>query len=181
MISRLNLNIIDTHDFKTLGILDTSWYNSLIKIEDEKLEIMPPGYSNYVSPVFIPKSLNIYNSNSVGITRASCEDELIDLPDGIWKVRYSICPNDKLFIEKFFLKTDKLKCKYTQAFLSLDLKCSDCSGDKEKRRLLDQVEFYMKGAIAASNDQNAKDAHDLYVKADKMLSSYLQDKGLCGC
>lgn len=181
MVSKLNINIIDTHDFKTLGIVDVSWYNPLIKIEDATIEITPPGYKLPAKPAFSPKSLNVYNSNGVGLTNASCEEELIDLPDGIWKVKYSICPNDKLFIEKFFLKTDKLQCKYNQAFLSLDLKCSNCSGDKEKRRQLDQIEFFIKAAIAASNDQNAKDAHDFYVKADKMLSNYLQDNGICGC
>lgn len=181
MVSKLNVNIIDTHDFKTLGIVDVSWYNPLIKIEDVTIEITPPGYRIAAKPLFAPKSLNIYNSNALGITNASCEEELTDLPDGIWKVKYSICPNDKLFIEKFFLKTDKLQCQYTKAFLSLDLRCSDCVGNKEKRRLLDEIEFYIKGAISAANDQNAKDAHDFYVKADKLLQNYSQENGVCVC
>jgi hypothetical protein len=181
MVSRLNIAITDTHDFKTLGIVDTSWYNPDITVETPTIEIFPPGYTYSASPFFMIKALNVYNSNGLGITRASCEEELIDLPDGLWKIKYSICPNAELFIEKFFLKTDKIMCRYTQAFLNLDLGNCDNPVQKEKKRKLDEIEVYIIGAIAASNDQNAKLASDNYKKADKLLDRYLQDNSLCGC
>lgn len=178
MVSRLNLDIIDTHDFKTLGIVDTSWYNTDIVVETPTIEILPPGYTVAASPFFMIKALNVYNSNGLGITKASCEEELIELPDGIWKVKYSICPNDIIFIEKYFLKTDKIQCRYTQAFLSLDLNTCDNQVDKSNRKKLDEIEFYIDGAIAAANDQNPKLASELYNKADKLLSKYFSQ---CGC
>lgn len=177
MVSRLNFSIQDTHDFKTLGILDTSWYNPNIKVETPTIEILPPGYKVAVSPFFMPGALNVYNSNGVGITKASCEEELIDLPDGIWKVKYSICPNDQLFVERFFLKTDQIQCRYEKAFLSLDLKLpSDSDEEKRKRKDLAEIEFYIQGAIAAANDKNAVLAIELYNKADKLLDKW----GKCG-
>lgn len=169
MISRLSFDIIDTHDFKTLGIVDTSWYNPDITIESPTLEILPPGYTYAVSPYFMPRSLNVFNSNGVGITKATCEEELVDLPDGIWKIKYSICPNDKLFIEKFFLKTDKLECRYAQAFLNLDFNLN--SDDSLKKKKLQDVELFITGAIAAANNQDPKLASDLYTKADRLLDS----------
>ena len=183
MISKLSFNIIDTHDFKTLGIVDTSWYNPDITIETPTLEIFAPGFIYAASPFFMIKALNIYNSNGLGLTKASCEEELIDLPDGLWKIKYSICPNDKLSIERFFLKTDKLQCKYTQAFLNLDLSQVDSDVELKKRRNLEDIELFIQGAIAASNNQNAKLSADLYKKADRMLNLYLDnyEKGVCGC
>lgn len=178
MISRLSFNIIDTHDFKTLGILDTSWYNPDIVVETATIEIIPPGYSVAASPFYMIKALNVYNSNGLGITRASCEEELVDLPDGIWRFKYSICPNDKLFIEKFFLKTDKIWCRYTQAFLNLDLHNVNSKKDVERKKRLDEIEFYINGAIAASNNQDYKEAIDLYNKAEKLLNRYFSD---CNC
>lgn len=178
MVSRLSFDIIDTHDFKTLGIVDTSWYNPDIIIETPTIEILPPGYVIATSPFFMTKALNVYNSNGVGITKASCEEALIELPDGIWKFKYSICPNDKLFIEKFFLRTDKIQCRYTQAFLNLDL--SDCDSNEDKKtkmKKLEEIEFYINGAIAAANNQDPKLATDLYQKADKLLDRY----GNCRC
>lgn len=182
MVSRLSFNIVDTHDFKSLGIVDTSWYNPDITIETPTIEILPPGYVYSASPFFMIKALNIYNSNGLGITKASCEEELIDLPDGLWKIRYSICPNDKLFIERFFLRTDKIMCRYTQAFLNLDLNNCDNPIQKDKKKKLDEIEFYITGSIAAANNQNAKLASDLYKKADKLLDRYLKNNGLnCIC
>ncbi len=183
MISKLSFNVIDTHNFKTLGIVDTSWYNPDITVETPTLEVYPPGFAYAASPYFMIKALNIYNSNGLGLTKASCEEELIDLPDGLWKVKYSICPNDKLFIERFFLKTDKLQCKYTQAFLNLDLSAVDSDTELKKRRNLEDIELFIQGAISASNNQNAKLASDLYKKADTMLNLYLgnYERGVCGC
>jgi len=178
MVSRLSFDIIDTHDFKTLGIVDTSWYNPDITVEEPTIEIVPPGHTLAASPFFMTRGLNVYNSNGVGITRVSCEEELIDLPDGLWKVKYSICPNDKLFVERFFLRTDKIQCRCAQAFLSLDLNLpSDSSEEKHKRAKLAEIEFYITGAIAAANNQDAKLANDLYRKADRLLDQW----GNCSC
>ena len=123
------------------------------------------------------KALNIYNSNGLGITKASCEEDLMDLPDGLWKVKYSICPNDKLFIERFFLKTDKIQCKYDKAFLSLDLDNLSEETQKSKRKDLSSIEIFIQGAISAANNQNAKLASDLYKKADRLLNTF----GQCDC
>lgn len=179
MISRLDFNIVDTHDFKTIGIVDTSWYNPDIVIKDATIEIFPPGYTYAASPFFMTKALNIYNSNGLGLTKASCEEALVDLPDGLWKIKYSICPNDKLFIEKVFLKVDKIMCRYTQAFLNLDLSDLENSKQKETKRKIDEAEFYLIGAVAASNNKNYKLASDNYKKAAKILGK-LED-GSCGC
>lgn len=177
MVSKLNFNIVDTHDFKTLGVVDTSWYNPDITVETPTIEILPPGYTVAASPFFMIKALNVYNSNGLGITRASCEEDLVDLPDGLWKIKYSICPNDKLFIEKFFLKTDKIQCKYDQAFLSLDLANLSTEKEKRKRQDLEEIEIFLQGAIAAANKKNAKLASDLYKKADNLLNKF----GDCNC
>lgn len=174
MTSRLSFDIIDTHDFKTLGIVDTSWYNELITVEDATIEIIAPGYTYAASPFFMIKALNVYNSNGLGITDPSCGEQ-VDLPDGLWKVKFSICPNDKLFIEKFFLRTDKIQCRYTQAFLSLNLG-SNSEQSKAKRDQLREIDLYITGAIAAANNQDAKLANDLYQKADRLLDKF----GVCG-
>mgnify|MGYP003619271391 FL=1 len=159
MVSKLNFNIVDTHDFKTLGVVDTSWYNPDITVETPTIEILPPGYTVAASPFFMIKALNVYNSNGLGITRASCEEDLVDLPDGLWKIKYSICPNDKLFIEKFFLKTDKIQCKYDQAFLSLDLANLSTEKEKRKRQDLEEIEIFLQGAIAAANKKKTEKKH----------------------
>lgn len=181
MISKLDINIIDTHSFKTLGIMDTSIYNPDIAIEEVTIEITPPGYKIPSQPYFKEKGLNIYNSNSVGITRASCQEELVDLPDGLWKIKYSICPNDKLYIEKIFLKTDKIQCKFDQSFLNLDLSSCDTEIERNKLKQLQDIEVYIQGAVSACNKKDYKLSLDLYKKADKLLNSFIEFNGQCAC
>lgn len=179
MKSRLNFNIIDTHDLKTLGIVDTSWYNPDMKIESPTLEVIPPGYLKAVSPFFMEKALNVFDSGNLGITHISCGEGPVDLPDGIWKVKYSICPNDVLFTERYFLKTDRIQCKYDQAFLSLDLSEITTSDQIRKRKLLEEIDLYIQGAVASGNRQNPSLAISLYNKANRMLDSFLN--GACNC
>lgn len=181
MISKLDLGIVDTHNFKTLGVLDISTYNPMITVEEAKIEITPPGFKLPAEPFFMIRSLNVFNSNNVGLTKATCEEELVDLPDGLWKIKYSICPNDKLYIEKVFLKTDKLECKFAQAFLKLDL--SDCDQDNGKCEFekLQDVEIYIQGAIASANIKDFKSASTLYKKANTMLDELLSIHGGCNC
>lgn len=184
MTSNLDFNIFDTHSFKTLGIIDTSYYNPDIKIEGYKIEIQAPGYTYFSSPFFMPKTLNIFNSNSLGITRADCEDQLVDLPDGLYRIKYSICPNDLLFTEKFLLRTDKLECGYTQLFLNLELDNTTIYtsvDDKILREKLIMIEKFIQGGISAANNKNPKLAMDFYTKASYMVSSYTSLLGLNAC
>jgi len=181
MISVLDIDIIDTHNFKTLGILDTSVYNPDIDIADTRIEILPPGFKLFAKPHFVEKALNVFNSNNVGITRASCQEDLIDLPDGLWTIRYSICPNDKTLIEKVFIRVDKLLCKFNQAFLTLDLSTCNNDVDKYKMNFLEKIDLFIQGSIAATNNKNFKLANDLYKKASNLLDEYNKLGGNCTC
>lgn len=182
MISKLNLNIIDTHNFKTIGVLDTSIYNEDIAIEENLIQITPPGFKYAASPFFMVRGLNIYNSNNVGLTKASCEEELIDLPDGLWKIKYSICPSDKLFIEKVFLKTDKIQCLFTQAFLNLEFSNDSTEDFKYKTKKLNEIDLFIQGAIAAANKADYKLSSQLYKKAHNNLAEFIELSGKsCSC
>lgn len=182
MISKLDLNIIDTHNLKTLGVLDASIYNKDIEVQEALLQITPPGFKYPASPYFMVKGLNIYNSNNVGLTKASCEEELIDLPDGLWRIKYSICPSDKLFIEKVFLKTDKIQCLFTQAFLNLEFSNDSSEDFKFKTKKLEQINLFIQGAISAANKADYKLSSQLYKKAHNNLAEFIELSGKpCSC
>ena len=182
MISKLDLNIIDTHNFKTLGVLDASIYNKDIAVEEVLIKITPPGFKYAATPYFMVKGLNIYNSNNVGLTKASCEEELIDLPDGLWKIKYSICPSDKLFIEKVFLKTDRIQCLFTQAFLNLEFSNDSTEDFKYKTRKLEEIDLFIQGAIASANKGDYKLSSQLYKKANNSLAEFIELSGKpCSC
>lgn len=96
-----------------------STYNPDIPITNGVLEVTPPGFSCAVSfPV--DQNFNItLNSSTLKIAPAITQAELIDLPDGIYYYKYSIKPNDKLFVEYAALRNCALLQKYYYAICEL--------------------------------------------------------------
>ena len=168
----LNLTLIDTHSSQTIGIADLSYYQTGHGISSPTLEVEVPGYGKQVFP-FVKNSLQIINSEHLGIT---CEDEcLADLPDGIYKVRYSIYPAYKYYVDKTFLRVENLWQKFDKYFLTLELDCRTPSSVQRKQ--LEEVELYIQGAIAAANNCATKLALELYQKADKTLDALIKAYG----
>jgi len=172
----VNLDIlpIDTHDVYTLGLADISHYAQGITIVDPTLQIWPPGYDKVTIP-FTAKNVTIYNSNLLGL---SCADEdcgLVPLPDGIWKIKYSISPHFQYVVDKTFIRTVKIEQIWGEAFLSVDLFCNSRVDAKSKAEL-DEVWFLIQGAIAEANRCNDSEAMNKYRLAMSMLKVFKKNQ-----
>jgi len=77
---------------------DTSEYAKNLSIDCTELLITVPGYNKpaliEVSPGF---DLTI-NACSLNIQTSNCGSSRIDIPDGLYIVRYSVAPNDKVYV-----------------------------------------------------------------------------------
>lgn len=165
---KLNILPIDTHDVRTLGLADISFYPQSVAIVNPTIQITPPGY-NKLTIAFTAKNVTIYNST---ILEISCDDEImIDLPDGIWKVKYTITPADTYFVEKSFLRTEKIQQLWGDAFLCLNASCSD-HAKKLMQEELEDIWFLIQGAIADANQCNDMEAMNKYRLAMSMLNSF---------
>lgn len=160
----LNISILETYNSAEIAVLDTSSYPSTsYQVQNPYIEITPPGFFKQIQ-VFTPRSINIYNAVTLNMAADST-----GLPDGLYKIRYSINPNYENFIEKSYYKIDQLRASFDKAFLSMgDILCN--SNSSEKTRLwLNEVEFYIQAAVAAANSCNDKLAQEFYEKAKKFL------------
>lgn len=90
-------------DCKTLSIADTSVYNEDVPITDSIYRITLPNSNKYVDIVYAPRSVTHINSNNLRLSNTTDTDQLISIPSGIYTIRQSICPNDKLFFEYKYL------------------------------------------------------------------------------
>lgn len=98
-------------DCRILKITDISIYDSEMDVTNRVLKINIPGNNNcdYLPP--FPKSgTGFYSSNTFGITAASCGEGLISLPDGIYTITYSVCPNEQVFTTEKVLRTCTTRC-----------------------------------------------------------------------
>ncbi len=136
MISQLDFYIEEILNPKVLIIRDASFYNPDIVPTGAQLTVQYPGSDRYVT---IPVSTNFtytINSNTLGITSVLTSEGLVELPDGLWTIRYSICPNDELFVEYTFLRNTKQLIKYYNLFCSLEIqKCNKKEYEKELEKL----------------------------------------------
>lgn len=171
----LNLLILDTHDLKVLGIADYSQYPIGFTIINPSLEIIPPSFP-VSTKTFTANSLNLYNSNDVGITCVTDNCFLTEIPDGFWQVKYSISPAQTYSITKSFMRTQLLQKRFEQAFLSLDLNHCDLGTKEQDMNMIDEINYYIQTSIAAGNECNPKLALDTYKVADQMLTKFLKSK-----
>jgi hypothetical protein len=84
---------------KHILLTDLSDYNPDVKVTDAIYRVTLPNFNKYVDVPYVPNTALALNSNVLGLTSASDHSGLCDLPAGLYKIRQSICPNDKLFYE----------------------------------------------------------------------------------
>jgi len=168
-VVKLDILPVDTHNINTLGLADISFYPVGVSVVNPSIEITPPSFESITRP-FAAKMLTIFNSNQLGIT---CEDgsQLEELPDGIWKLKYTITPANLYFVEKSFIRTEKIQRDWGEAFLSLELGCSRVGNDRRKREL-DDAWSLIQGAIADANECNDIAAMKKYKLAAVMLKNF---------
>lgn len=173
----INFNVIDTFNCKTMGIVDTSYYNPSMTVTGYTLQVLVPGYDDAVELSYYPSAVTILNSNLLGITKVYDYDDMLDLPDGVYTIKLSICPYDQFWKETSFYRTCKLECKYSQALLSLDFSnCTDCFSTSKVNKLK-EAKIFIEGVKANMTDCNFKKATELYQKADSILDNILN----CDC
>lgn len=172
----LDLLLIDTHNSTSMGISDFSQYPSNFNIVSPSLEITAPGFAP-VNISFEPNSINIYTSQNMGITCSG--EQNVELPDGLYNVKYTISPAYKYFVERSFIRVDKLQEKFDTAFMKLDILQCDGPLRKQREEELSTINFYIQGSIAAANKCAGDLSIKLYKKADKMLNYFITNK--CNC
>lgn len=174
----LNLDflVVPTYNTLTMGIIDASTYpDNPPVVTSPTLEITPPGFDVAVIP-FEVDDYNIITSSNLGITSVGVNQPL---PDGVYHIKYSIAPANVNFVEKSIMRVDKLQEKFDEAFMKLDMMECDGPIKKQAKETLISIYFFIQGAIAAANNCALVEAEKLYIKADRMLTNFMNNN--CGC
>jgi hypothetical protein len=177
MNNKLNLDllVVDTHNPQTLGIADTSFYPLGLQIITPSIQITPPSYPKITLP-FASQNLTIYNSNILGITCIGGDcNGTVDLPDGIWKLKYTIAPANERLVEKSFMRTEKIQQQWGIAFLSAEIKGCDSRLNQQQKDELDTIFDLIQGAIASANQCNDISAMNKYRLAQSLLNKFIKN------
>lgn len=173
---KLDILVIPTYNTLTLGIADASTYPVAPPVQSPTIEIDVPSFGIVTLP-FNTNDFNIFNSTSLGIT--GIDDSLLPIPDGVYKLKYSVAPAYQNYVEKSIMRVDKLQEKFDESFMKLDMMECDKAIKTQAKVDLNTIYFFIQGAIAAANNCAVDTANKLYNQADKMLTYFNNNK--CGC
>lgn len=172
----LDILVVPTYNINTLNVVDASVYpNDPPVVTSPTIEITVPGF-DIVTLDFNVNSYNIFTSSSLQITAEGVNQPL---PDGVYHLKYSIAPAYENYVEKSFMRVDKLQQKFDEAFMKLDMMECDRAIKTQSKVELNSIYFFIQGAIAAANNCAIVEANKLYNQADKMLNSFMKNN--CGC
>ena len=101
----IDFQVVPTGDPKYLLVVDTSEWAHVVD-KPSIIEITLPGKKSFITHYFDKGKVNVFNSQNLGYTcSGTCVTDLIDLPDGIYKIVVKASP-DSFKKERFYLRTE---------------------------------------------------------------------------
>jgi hypothetical protein len=168
----LSLEIPDTLNDCILRVVDTSLYADKPPVECPYLDIQGPGFSCSVRLDAEPGFCN-WNITAcdLELQTANCGVTFDSLPDGVYAIKYSIAPNDYVYVEYNHLRMTKALNKVNEVLCALDISnCDPLPEVKEKLKEIRLIEMLLKAAKAKVEFcHNPRQGMDLYEYAVKRL------------
>lgn len=161
---KLDIRICECSSCDNLVLEDHSFYLT-DQPERPKVQIAIPGYTSGILFDFIPSKSNIFNSYSFGLSNNDC---LQELSDGLYTITYMICPYDELFQTIYHIRQCKSWCRWDKLLIKFFDSCLDLPSDSEK--MLNKIEYLLKGAEAFAKDCEPDKAIELHQKAVELLT-----------
>ena len=126
---QLFLDIPHTNNPRIFRIFDTSIYTPYLPVSCGLLQITPPGFNTPKNIDVLPNFNLILTACSLGLQSSDCGEISNELPDGIYFVKYSVSPNDKVYVEYAHLRVTQFVNAYNQKLANLELSGCDPSVD----------------------------------------------------
>jgi hypothetical protein len=167
----LSLEIPDTNNINVFRVFDTSLYSAELGTNCGLLRITSPGF---MLPIFIevlPQFNLVLNACTLGIQSTGCGDSCHPIADGIYKVNYSISPNDKVYVEYDYLRLTQTMNKYYNLLSTLEMSACEPDADvKEQLKELRLIKSFLEAAKAkVEYAHNPDQGMELLVYAQKRL------------
>jgi hypothetical protein len=168
----LSLEVPVTANAQVLRVVDTSQYAALVDATCLRLEVLAPGYTT-PAVITVTKEFNL-SLNSVTLGLSSTPS---DLPDGIYIIRYSVSPNDKVWVEYNHLRTTEIAASRMNELCKLSIgACEPPMDVKDKWKELSQIRDYIEAAkVYVEWCDKPKQGIALLLYAEKLLSRYKEN------
>lgn len=168
---QLFLDIPFTANPRVFRIFDSSIYTEELPLTCGILEITPPGFLYPKTIEVLPNFNLVLNACSLGLQTTGCGENSEILPDGIYHVRYSVSPNDKVFVEYDHLRVTQFTNRYSQ--MLADLEIAACEPDADVKAQLNELRliksFIDAAKVKIEECHENSDGMELLLYAKKRL------------
>ena len=173
---QLMLDIPKTNNVKILRVCDVSLYGQGLAADCATLHITSPGFTLPVAIDVLPNFNLVLNACTLGmLPTGACGSSAPAIPDGIYHIRYSVSPNDKVYVEYDHLRVSQISNVLNNERCKLDLAACDPSKDiRTKLEELNLIEDFIKAAVVKVEDcHEPKVGMQLLLYAKKRLEAYV--------
>jgi len=174
----LSLDIPDTLNLNVLRVVDTSVYSTELAVACPTLQILVPGFTEPVTVTMVQGGETLLTACSLNIQLTDCTTQQSSLPDGIYVIRYSVAPNDKVFVEYNYLRITSAMNKYYKIFCDVNLSgCEPLQPERDKLNRLRLLRSMLDGAKAKiefchNADQGMAIYNYALAQLDKLSCTY---------
>ena len=170
----LSLEVPTVMNTCILNINDTSIYSNIVPLTCETLNVTVPGYSYSNQITVSPGFIAILTACDLQLQTTGCGEQYAPLPDGIYIIKYSVSPNDIVYVEYNHLRITNALVRYNKALCTLDLAaCEPSAKVQEKLEKLRMIKMYLDAAKAKVEFcLEAQQGMTLYNYAIKLLNKY---------
>ena len=130
-----------------LTVMDTSVYTDLIPVVCETLNITVPGFQYSVQLDVSAGFIMNITACDLNLQTENCGTEYVDIPDGIYIIKYSVSHNDVVYVEYNHMRITKALNRYYNILCRLDV--ADCDPPfkiKQKLEQLNLIKMYLEAA-----------------------------------
>lgn len=145
----LSLEIPTVSNPCVLKIFDTSVYSPLVAVFNPRLEIVVPGFTYTSELSFVPESSPTLTACDLGLQTENCGSSYVNLPDGIYGIKYAVDPECKVYVQYNHLRITCALNRYEKILCTLSLaNCDPPAKVKEKLKQLQLIRMYLDAAKA---------------------------------
>ena len=171
----LSLEVPDVYNACIIKLFDTSVYADNMPVVCPILDVTVPGF-NYASEISVTPGFNLsLTACDLGIQTTGCDtSSYANLPDGIYIIKYSVSPNEFVYVEYNHLRTTQALIRWNKAMCNLDLAaCEPTAKVQQKLEKLRMIRMYLDAAKAKVEFcHEPQKGMTLYNYAIKLLNKF---------